>query len=69
MASRSKSSEQRGELDREALESAPGRVAGIVQAAERTADQLREQAEDRARERIAEADRAAANRARAAEEE
>jgi F0F1-type ATP synthase membrane subunit b/b' len=57
------------EAEREALDSAPARVAGIVEAAERTAAELREQAEARARERIAEADRAAANRVRAAEEE
>ena len=37
-------------------------VAGIVESAERAAAQLREQAEARARERIAEGDRAAANR-------
>ena len=38
-------------------------------AAERAAAELREQAEMRARERIAEADRAAENRVQAAEEE
>src|ERR1700726_2263802 len=52
-----------------ALGDAPGRVANIVAAAERAGAVLREQAESRARERIAEADRAAENRVRAAEEE
>ncbi len=53
----------------DALSATPGRVASIVGAAERAALELREQAEARARERIAEADRAADNRVRAAEEE
>jgi vacuolar-type H+-ATPase subunit H len=44
-------------------------VGRIVEAAERAADEIREQAETRARERIAEADRATENRVRAAEEE
>jgi len=44
-------------------------VAGIIAAAERASAELRERTEARARERIAEADRAAANRMRAAEEE
>lgn len=44
-------------------------VAGIIEAAERTAQALREQAEDRARERIAEAERAADHRLQAAEED
>ena len=47
----------------------PGRVASIVGAAEHAAADLREQAEARARERIAEADRAADIRVQAAEEE
>ena len=47
----------------------PQRVQGIVDAAERAARQLREQAEERATERIAEADRAGANRVQAAEAE
>src|SRR5271168_4124556 len=51
------------------LSAAPGRVASIVGAAERASLELREQAEARARERIAEADRAAENRVQAAEEE
>jgi vacuolar-type H+-ATPase subunit H len=45
------------------------RVRGILDAAERAAGQLREQAEARALERIAEADRAVENRVGAAEEE
>jgi vacuolar-type H+-ATPase subunit H len=44
-------------------------VGRIVEAAERAADEIREQAETRARARIAEADRATENRVRAAEEE
>src|SRR5438128_856614 len=55
--------------ERDELSGAPGRVAGIVAAAERTATELREQAEGRARERISEADRAAENRVAAAEQE
>src|SRR5271166_150089 len=51
------------------LDATAGRVAGIVEAAERAAGELREQGEARARERIAEADRAAANRVHAGEEE
>ncbi len=43
----------------------PQRVQGIVDAAERAARELREQAEERAAERIAEADRAGANRVQA----
>ena len=42
-------------------------VAGIIEAAERAAQALREQAEQRARERIAEAERAADSRLQAAE--
>jgi cell division septum initiation protein DivIVA len=53
----------------DALSAAPGRVASIVSAAEQASLQLREQAEARARERIAEADRAADNRVQAAEDE
>lgn len=45
------------------------RVAAIISAAEETAARLREDAEARLRERIAEADRAADNRVTAAEEE
>ena len=48
---------------------ASARVADIVAAAERAADQLYDQAEKRMRERIAEGDRAAANRVEAAENE
>src|SRR4029450_12444448 len=44
-------------------------VAGIIEAAERAAQALRDQAEERARERIAEADRAADHRLRAAGED
>src|ERR1039458_5100172 len=57
------------DADPDALSAAPGRVASIVGAAERAAADLREQAETRSRERIAEADRAADNRVLAAEEE
>lgn len=45
------------------------KVAGILGAAERAADELRTRTEDNARDRIAEADRAADNRVKAAEEE
>ena len=48
---------------------ASGRVAQIVEAAERAAEQLRATAEQRARDRIAEADRAADLRVQAAEGE
>src|ERR1700728_2050766 len=44
-------------------------VAAILTAAETTAEQLRDEAEQRLRSRIAEADRAAENRIKAAEEE
>ena len=57
------------DADPDALSAAPGRVASIVGAAERAAAGLREQAEARARERIAEAERAAEIRVRAADEE
>jgi hypothetical protein len=66
----SPASDEHGDSDwPDALGSAPARVAGIVHAAERAAEELRERAEARARERIAEADRAGANRVHAAEEE
>jgi hypothetical protein len=45
------------------------KVAGILGAAERAAEELRTRTEDNARDRIAEADRAADNRVKAAEEE
>ena len=48
---------------------ASARVADIVAAAERAADELYAQAEKRMRERIAEGDRAAENRVQAAEAE
>jgi vacuolar-type H+-ATPase subunit H len=48
---------------------ASAKVARIVEAAERAAEELRRGAEQRARERIAEADRAAGLRVEAAEEE
>ena len=48
---------------------ASARVADIVAAAERAADELYAQAEKRMRERIAEGDRAAENRVHAAENE
>ena len=48
---------------------ASARVADIVAAAERAADELYAQAEKRMRERIAEGDRAAENRVQAAENE
>jgi vacuolar-type H+-ATPase subunit H len=57
------------ESDPDALSAAPGRVASIVGAAERAAADLRDQTEARARERIAEGERAAENRVHAAEEE
>jgi cell division septum initiation protein DivIVA len=57
-------SEERRDTPRIAL--ASEQVAAIVGAAERTAEQLREQAERLARERIAEADRAAQQRVSAA---
>ena len=50
-------------------EEAPTRIEGIIAAAERAAEELRVQAEERARERIAEADRAGEHRVRAAEDE
>jgi F0F1-type ATP synthase membrane subunit b/b' len=48
---------------------ASGKVAAIVEAAERAAEELRLQTEDRVRERIAEAERAAQLRVEAAEAE
>ena len=45
------------------------RVASIVAAAEETAERMRLETEERVRDRIAEAQRAADNRVRAAEEE
>ncbi len=45
------------------------RVSSILTAAEDTAERIRKEAEDRVRERIAEGQRAADNRVRAAEEE
>lgn len=51
------------------LARASARVAEIVEAAERAADQLRAQGEQRMLERIAEGDRAADNRVKAAEAE
>jgi hypothetical protein len=52
-----------------AISVASAKVAAIVEAAERAADDLRLKTEDRARERIAEADRAADLRVEAAEAE
>jgi vacuolar-type H+-ATPase subunit H len=49
--------------------SAADRVASIISAAEAAAEEIREHAESRVRDRIAEADRAATNRVTAAEEE
>jgi vacuolar-type H+-ATPase subunit H len=51
------------------MQDASARVAEIIEAAERAADQILDQAEERLRARIAEADRAADNRVQAAEAE
>ena len=52
-----------------AAAAASARIAGILAAAERSADEIRETAEQRADARIAEADRAAELRVRAADDE
>jgi cell division septum initiation protein DivIVA len=51
------------------MQDASARVAEIIEAAERAADQLLDQAEERMRARIAEGERAADNRVQAAEAE
>ena len=56
-------------MEREQPDLISARVAAIIASAEQAAAGLREQAEARARERIAEGDRAAENRVGAAEAE
>ena len=56
-------------MEREQPDLISARVAAIIASAEHAATGLREQAEARARERIAEGDRAAENRVGAAEAE
>src|ERR1700730_2785164 len=56
-------------IGRMGLDDVSAQVAGIVDSAERAAHELRAQADTRARERIAEAARAADNRVQAAEAE
>ena len=56
-------------MDARELASATARMAEILEAAERSAEQIRQEAERRMRERIAEGDRAAQHRIQAAEAE